>query len=325
MRCQTVLATMAAITLGAAFFGCMESGTVAPGPVPNQEITGSARIVLPPIDVSALPKVGATSQAPAWFVLSISNTGEDSTYSFPLSSSDTNILVIPSIPIGWHYFHGEILDSARKRTHVGDAYGVIAGNTVNSISMKLFYASGSVSICVAIEGQPTPPCYIDSLPDSTFIDTTHPDTMPLPPASRFPNPIVFDSSRVTTCWQFFPNVIDSGTRSHDPCYPDSGYVQIVTTQGRISGQARAFTGQSFQITGSYDTASMRLDAIQKAKGKLPADTLRFNGRWSPNNFETVFGQTTQYPAGRRGNGFLYQVECTDPVNLPSPPATCRER
>lgn len=317
MRCQTVLATVAAMSFGTLFYGCIEDRTVSPSATPIQEKTGSARIVLPPIDVSALPKAGAQAKPLAWFVLSISNAGKDSSFSFPLSAQDTNVFLIPSIPIGWHYFHGEILNSAKKRTHVGDAYAVIAGNTINPISMKLYYAYGSVSICVAIEGQPTPPCYRDSIPDSTDIDT-------LPP-SRFPNPAVFDSSAVRTCWQYFPNVYDSASMSHDPCYPDSGYLQMTTTQGRLSGQVQAFSGQSFQVSGSYNRNTLDFVAIQNAKGKLPTDTLVFRGSWGPTPDDYSRGTTVQWPAGRRGNSFLYQVDCGAAVRLPSPPATCREK
>jgi hypothetical protein len=272
---------------------------------------GGARIQLPSIDPAALMKASVdTTKKPdsavAWFDLTITGSGMVDmhfTYSIGVKPGG-NAFEIKGIPAGpARKFTGKILDGNKNVAYEGAATTDVIGGKYSELQLKLGKVSGSVGVCVIIEGQPLPPC------------ATPIDTIPPVPVGSLPLP-GGNSKEQTLC---FSMQFDYG----GDCRTE-GFVKINVVPGIIKfgyvtvNRKTPMTYSS--VLGSYDSTNFRLEAVLPANGSTPADSLMLNGKLSV-KADMAKGDYVRLPSMKKGIWSMAVIPCGN-ITLAPPNAKC---
>jgi len=135
-------------------FSCSQNASISSTGNPS-ELTGSAEVTLPDLSSSGLAKSALLLDANALNLFITGDNMDTIKYSWPISSLKGQQVRINGIPAGKsRYFSGFLTDKSGIVTHMGKVAATVTAGTVVTVVLKLS-ATGSVNLCIEIEGYPT--------------------------------------------------------------------------------------------------------------------------------------------------------------------------
>lgn len=135
-------------------FSCSQNASIATNVNPADQ-TGSVEVTLPDLSNSGLAKSALLLDANALNLFITGANMDTIKYSWPINSLKGQRVQINGIPAGKErLFTGFLTDKAGIVTHMGKVPATIIAGTVVQVVLKLS-ATGSVNLCIEIEGYPT--------------------------------------------------------------------------------------------------------------------------------------------------------------------------
>jgi hypothetical protein len=182
------LRTMGLAMAAFGLFACNQEEKIA-SPGKTMEGVGSARLALPDIPAGYLDDSSKSIQA--WFALTVSGDGMNPIHqTWVIHPEKPGDLIVPGIPAGARFFHGELVKISGKDTvvtHAGeDSVRIEAGKTAEVYLFLRKAGGGTAHVCVDVEGWPSdgsclkPP--VDAVPDYNGCWNIGTVTFAVPPA-----------------------------------------------------------------------------------------------------------------------------------------------
>ncbi|MEO6094799.1 MAG: hypothetical protein ABIW76_03630 [Fibrobacteria bacterium] len=280
---------------------------------------GGVRIQLPTIDPAALQKTSADTTKPPvptviWFDLSITGSGMAEmhfTYSIGVKPGG-NAFEIKGIPAGLaRKFTGKIIDGNKNVAYEGAATADVIAGKYSDLEMTLSKSTGSVGVCVIIEGQPLPPCAI--LPPIDPPDTV-PVRVPVPvPVGSMPLP-GGNPKEQTLC---FSMQFDYGGDCRAEGFAKMNFIPGVIKFGNLTVNTNTQRSYS-SILGMYDATSFRLQAVSTADGSTPVDSLMLTGMMGA-GATMAKGEYVRLPSMKKGIWSMAVITCGSIIWAPPNP------
>jgi hypothetical protein len=272
---------------------------------------GGARVLLPSIDPASLLKASAdTAKNPipaiAWFDVAISGSGmTEMHFTYPIGvKPGGNAFEIKGIPAGpGRKFAGKLLDGNKGVAYEGSATTDVIGGKYSDLQLTLNKSTGSVGICVILEGQTLPPCA--NLPPIDPPDTLSLGAMPLPGG----NP-----KEQTLC---FSMQFDYGGECRVEGFAKMNFVPGAIKYGYIMVNRKSPMTYAY-VMGGYDLAKFSLQAVLPASGSTPADSLMLSGQVSA-KADMAKGSYLRLPSGKKGIWSMAVIPCGNIVLAPPNP------
>jgi hypothetical protein len=135
-------------------FSCSQTASVSTNVNPSEQ-TGSVEVTLPNLSSGALSKSAVILDTNSLNLIITGANMDTIKYSWPMYSLKGQRVQINGIPAGTNrYFSGFLTDKRGIVTHTGKVAATITPGIIVPVTLKLS-ATGSVDLCIEIEGYPT--------------------------------------------------------------------------------------------------------------------------------------------------------------------------